>query len=66
MMIKFNYNHLDAETQDRLMAYSKAEVEKQFGESLRSYAFENGIKYEQLLEEEAIKNLYRYTYRFQI
>ncbi len=65
-MIYLNYTHLDAETQERLISQSKAEIEAKYGNDLKAYAIENGLGYADILEEEAIKNLYNYTYTFRI
>lgn len=65
-MEKLNYNNLDAETQDRLLSISKTEMEERYGHSLKSYAIENGLNYEDLLNEEAIRNLYKYKFTFSI
>nr|WP_084203434.1 hypothetical protein [Psychroserpens damuponensis] len=65
-MIYLNYNNLDDETQQRLFLISKEEVENKFGEQLKNYAREHYMKYETLLEEEAIRNLYNFKYVFNI
>ena len=65
-MIHLNYNNLDADTQAQLLASSKKEMELQFGTALKSYAKENGLQYDDLLEEEAIRNLYNYKYTFTV
>ncbi len=65
-MIHLNYNNLDQETQVHLLAKSKKEVSLNFGNELQRYSFENGIEYEALLEEEAIRNLYNYKFVFSI
>lgn len=65
-MIYLNYTNLDAATQQRLLESSKKDVERTFGKSLRAYAKKHFINYEQLLEEEALRNLYNYQYVFNI
>ena len=65
-MIYLNYSDLDAATQQRLLETSKKDVERTFGNSIRSYAKKHFINYEQMLEEEALRNLYNYTYVFNI
>lgn len=65
-MIFLNYNNLDAETQEYLLGKSKKEVLIKYGKELKTYAVENHIEYETLLEEEAIKNLYNYTFVFNV
>ncbi|WP_424001288.1 hypothetical protein [Maribacter sp. IgM3_T14_3] len=48
------------------MQQSKQEIERKFGEDLKTYAAENYLDYDSLLEEEAIKNLYNHTFKFTI
>lgn len=65
-MVYLNYNNLDEETQKHLLSVSKEDVENKVGESLKEYAKENYVKYETILYEEAVKNLYSYRYVFNI
>lgn len=65
-MIYLNYSNLDAETQARLLENSKEDIESKFGDKLKAYAKEHYVNYEQMLEEEAQRNLYNYTYVFNI
>ncbi|MFK5973611.1 MAG: hypothetical protein QM485_10055 [Flavobacteriaceae bacterium] len=65
-MVHLNYNNLDEETQEFLLSKSKKEVEEQFGKDLMAYAIEQGLDYATILDEEAIKNLYNYTFIFSI
>lgn len=65
-MVYLNYNNLDDETQIRLIAMSKEDVEHRFGDELKQYAKEHHVPYETLLEEEATRNLYNYDYVFNI
>ena len=65
-MVYLNYNNLDEETQQKLMSVSKEDVEHKFGKDLKKYAKENHIHYDTLLSEEAMRNLYSYTYIFNI
>ena len=65
-MIYLNYSNLDAATQERLLATSKKDVERTFGKSIKAYAKKHFINYEQMLEEEAQRNLYNYKYVFNI
>lgn len=65
-MIYLNYNNLDAETQERLLSNSKAEVKRKYGNDLKAYATKHHLNFEDLLHEEAVKNLYSYTYVFNI
>ena len=66
ILFRLNFNNLDRETQEKLMEQSKREVERKFGEDLKTYAAENYIDYDSLLEEEAIKNLYNHKFQFTI
>jgi hypothetical protein len=65
-MVHLNYNNLDAATQERLLLKSKQEIEQRFGYDLNKYAIQNGLTYNQVLEEEAIRNLYNYSFTFTI
>ena len=65
-MVYLNYNNLDAETQQRLLANSKKDVEQTYGEELKSYARQYHLNYTALLEEEALRNLYNYQFIFNI
>lgn len=65
-MIYLNYTNLDAETQERLMQTSKADVEHKFGSSLKAYALKHHLNYQSVLEEEATRSLYRYKITFSI
>jgi arsenate reductase-like glutaredoxin family protein len=63
---RLNFNKLDRETQENLVEQSKQEVERKFGENLKTYAAENYLDYDSLLEEEAIKNLYNHKFKLTI
>lgn len=65
-MVELNYNNLDAETQEKLLSTSKTEIEKRFGKDLKTYALENGLNFDELLNEEAIRNLYNYQFMFRL
>ncbi|WP_396632908.1 hypothetical protein [Maribacter sp. R86514] len=65
-MVKLNFNNLDIETQEKLLTTSKAEIEKRFGKDLKTYALENGLNFDELLNEEAIRNLYNYQFMFRL
>lgn len=65
-MIYLNYSNLDKATQKRLLAMSKKDVEKRFGKDLKAYAITNHLDYKEILNEEAIRNLYSYDYVFNI
>ena len=65
-MVYLNYNNLDEETQQRLLDVSKEDVAHKFGQELKAYSNEHHVAYETLLEEEAMRNLYSYTFVFNI
>ena len=65
-MVYLNYSNLDNETQQKLLLASKKDVERQFENAMKSYAKENHLDYDMLLEAEAQRNLYSYDYVFNI
>ena len=65
-MVYLNYNNLNEETKERLFQNSKKDVEQQFGDDIRNYAKKHHTNYETMIEEEALRNLYRYSYVFNI
>ncbi len=65
-MVQLNYNNLDADTQQQLLSKSKQEIEQRYGKDLKAYAKENGLNSDEVLDEEAIQNMYNYKYTFTI
>lgn len=65
-MVYLNYNNLDGEIQEKLLQQSKIEIEERHGNELKIYAVANHLKYEDIVEEEAIRNLYTYEFIFNI
>ncbi len=65
-MIHLTYENLDAETQESLIGRAKNEIEREHGPALKMYAKKQHITYGTLLEEEAIRRLYTYKFRFTI
>lgn len=65
-MIYLNYSDLNEEAQDRLLESSKKDVEHKFGDDIRKYAKRHCTNFENMIEEEAMRNLYSYTYVFNI
>ena len=65
-MIYLNYSDLNEEAKDRLLSCSKKDVTNKFGTEIRRYARENQTDFKMLIEEEAMRNLYNYQYRFKI
>ncbi len=61
-MVYLNYNNLDGETQEQLLKQSIIEIEERHGKELRMYAVHNQMEYDALLEEEAIRNLYKFIF----
>ena len=66
MMIYLNFTDLSEEAQERLLAYSKEDVKKKYGRELMNYALKHHIEIDQMLDEEEMRNLYSYTYVFNI
>lgn len=56
-MIQITFTNLDDETQQRLLTHSKKEVERKFGDEMKTYARNNNLKYENLLYTEAMLHL---------
>ncbi|TXG39565.1 hypothetical protein [Seonamhaeicola maritimus] len=65
-MIHLNYNNLETETQERLLSKSKEEIQSKFGDELKVFSKQHELNYDELLYEEAVKNLYNYKFKFQI
>ena len=65
-MIYLNFTDLSEETQNRLLENSKKDVEQKLGDEIRKYVRENYTSFETMIEEEAIRNLYSYTFVFNI
>ena len=65
-MFSLNFSNLDSETQQLILTISKAELEQKFKHNLQAYAQKNKLPYEQVLEEEAIRNLYNFEFRFSV
>lgn len=63
-MIYLNYSNLNEETLKRLFENSKKEIQERFGDDIRNYAVKNHIDFETMLEEEAQRNLYNYSFIF--
>jgi len=65
-MVYLNYNNLDKETQQHLLLVSKKDIEQKFGADLKAYAKKYHLRYDDLLNEEATRNLYNYQYVFNL
>lgn len=65
-MIYLNFTDLSEETQERLLANSKEDVKIKYGKDLMDYATKHNTNLDRMLEEEAMRNLYSYTYAFNI
>jgi len=65
-MIYLNFTDLNEEAQERVLANSKEDVKKKYDRELMNYALKHHIEIDQMLDEEAMRNLYSYTYVFNI
>ncbi|MAW95627.1 MULTISPECIES: hypothetical protein [unclassified Leeuwenhoekiella] len=65
-MIYLNFTDLNEEAQERVLANSKEDVKKKYGRELMNYALKHHIEIDQMLDEEEMRNLYSYTYVFNI
>ena len=65
-MVYLNFTDLSEEAQNRLLEDSKKDVEKKFDDDIRKYVKANYTSFETMIEEEALRNLYSYTYVFNI
>ena len=65
-MIYLNFTDLNEETQERLLANSKADVQKKYGKDIMDYATNHNSNLNKTLEEEALRNYYSYIYLFNI
>ena len=61
-----NFSDLSEEAQNRLLENSKKDVERKFGDDIRKYVRENYTCFETMVEEEALRNLYSYTFIFNV
>ncbi|WP_416173201.1 hypothetical protein [Christiangramia sp. OXR-203] len=57
---------MSEEAQERLIANSKEDVKKKYGKDLMENATKHHNNLDQMLDEEALRNLYSYTYVFNI
>ncbi|WZL90334.1 hypothetical protein VS868_06160 [Salinimicrobium sp. 3283s] len=65
-MIYLNFPDLNGGAQERLLESSKKDVEQKFGDDIRKYAKEHCTNFDVMIEKEALRNLYRYNYVFNI
>ncbi|MDT0641888.1 hypothetical protein RM553_03495 [Zunongwangia sp. F363] len=65
-MIYLNFSDLNGDAQERLLESSKKDVEQKFGDDIRKYSKKHCTNFEVMIEEEALRNLYSYTYVFNI
>ncbi|MDO1501707.1 hypothetical protein Q2T40_16350 [Winogradskyella maritima] len=65
-MIYLNFTDLSEETQERLLANSKADVKQKYGKDLMDYATKYNTNLDKMLDEEAMRNLYSYNFVFNI
>lgn len=65
-MIYLNFTDLNEDAKKRLLEVSKKDVERKFGDDIRKYVKENYTCFETMIEEEALRNLYSYSFVFNI
>ena len=65
-MIYLNFTDLSEETQERLFANSKEDVKHKYGKDIMDYATKHNTNLDKMLDEGALRNLYSYTYIFNI
>ncbi|WP_431122742.1 hypothetical protein [Flagellimonas flava] len=65
-MIYLNFTDLNGEAQERLLANSKEDVKKKFGKDMMDYATKHNANLDKMLDEEAMRNLYSYSFEFNI
>ncbi len=65
-MLQLNFNDLNPESQQRILENSKNNVATKYGKDIRRYARENHLDYDELLEVEAMRNLYAYKFTFKV
>ena len=65
-MIYLNFTDLSEETQERLLTDSKEDVKRKYGKDLIDYATRYFVNLDNMLDEEAMRNLYSYTFVFNI
>ena len=65
-MIYLYFTDFNKATQTRLLENSKKDVERKFGDAIRKYVRENHTCFETTIAEEALRNLYSYTFVFNI
>ena len=65
-MVYLNFTDLSEEAQNRLLETSKEDVKHKFGKDIMDYATKHNTNLDKMLDEEALRNLYSYTYVFNI
>ncbi len=65
-MAYINFTDLSEEAQNRLLETSKEDVKRKFWDSIRKYVTENYGCFETMIGKEVFRNLYSYTYVFNI
>lgn len=63
---RLNFKNLDAATKEKPEQRLRGEVEQKIGTEIKVCATENLLDYNELLDEIAIKNLYRHSFTFTI
>ncbi|MBO3097858.1 hypothetical protein [Gelidibacter pelagius] len=65
-MVYLNFTDLSEEAQERLLYDSKEDVKHKYGKNIIKYASRHNVNLDQMLDEEALRNLYSYKYIFNI
>lgn len=65
-MVYLNFTDLNEEAQERLLTNSKEDVKQKYGNDIIEYASSHNVSLDKMLDEEAIRNLYSYTFVFNI
>ena len=65
-MVYLNFTDSSEEAQERLLNVSKEDVKHKYGKNIIEYAASQNVNLDQMLDEEALRNLYSYKYVFNI
>lgn len=65
-MHQLNFNDLNTESQQRLLENSKNDVAVKYGQDIKRFARDHNLDYDELLEVEAMRNLYAYKFTFKV
>lgn len=65
-MIHLNFLDLNEKAKERLLESSKRDVLYKYGHDIRSHSKKHRTNFKMLIEEEAIRNLYTFSFIFKI